>query len=44
MQAAHRRHAISERIWNLLEPRLQVEKEPEALLPVIIEIFSMQFF
>ena len=44
MQAAHRRHDMSDKVWELLEPHLPGEKEPEASLPVITEIFLMQFF
>ena len=44
MEAAHRRHDISDKVWKLLEPIFLAEKELEVLLPVIIESLSMQFF
>lgn len=43
MQAAHRRHDISDKICELFEPHPLAPEAPEALLSVTIEIFSMRF-
>ena len=44
MEATHRRHDISNKAGSFWNRIFQAEKEPEVLLFVIIEIFSMRFF
>ena len=44
MKAPHRRHDISDKVWELLEPHLPGREGTRGVTAVIIEIFSMRFF